>query len=397
MGAISGMGTTYNLPNYTGLLYQLTPTDTPFFSAIGGLSGGGQSSSTEFEWQTTDLRSAAQPAIVEGADAPSAIGRTRDNVTNVCQIHQSQISVSYTKLAAVGQKAGSNNDLTNPVRNELDFQTQAELISMVRDIEFSFINGAYQKPSDNTTARRTRGLLAAIATNTTDWGVTVSANTLTVAAATDLVAETSTPLANGDQILIRQITGGAPLAVNTVYFVVEKATNAFKLSLTKGGPAINVTADGSAIGYTRLTPLTYDMINAHLQSVYDNGGIMQSETAALMVPSHLKVAVSKALADVYGKYNESSRTVGGVDMTTVITDFGTLNVITNRHMPKGTLAVVSLDQCMPVYLEVPGKGHFFAEPLARTGAAERVQLYGEVGLAYGNERAHGKLTNVGSA
>lgn len=36
MAAVSGLGTTYNLPNYTGLLYQITPTETPFFSAIGG-------------------------------------------------------------------------------------------------------------------------------------------------------------------------------------------------------------------------------------------------------------------------------------------------------------------------------------------------------------------------
>ena len=43
-------------------------------------------------------------------------------------------------------------------------------------------------------------------------------------------------------------------------------------------------------------------------------------------------------------------------------------------------------ECKPVYLEVPGKGHFFAEPLAKTGASDEVQLYGEVGLAYGNER-----------
>jgi hypothetical protein len=53
---------------------------------------------------------------------------------------------------------------------------------------------------------------------------------------------------------------------------------------------------------------------------------------------------------------------------------------------------VSLGECSPVYLEVPGKGHFFAEPLAKTGASDDVQLYGEVGLAYGVESSHGILT-----
>jgi hypothetical protein len=39
------------------------------------------------------------------------------------------------------------------------------LQQMVRDINWSFINGVYQKPSDNTTARKTRGILAAITSN----------------------------------------------------------------------------------------------------------------------------------------------------------------------------------------------------------------------------------------
>src|SRR5690606_41885150 len=53
------------------------------------------------------------------------------------------------------------------------------------------------------------------------------------------------------------------------------------------------------------------------------------------------------------------------------TDFGRLNLMLNRHMPADTVAVVSLEQCAPVYHEIPGKGHFFAEPLALTGAYER--------------------------
>ena len=62
MAGITGLGTTYNLPNYTGLLYQLSRSETPFFSAIGGLSGGRQTTETAFEWQTFDLRDAAQDA-----------------------------------------------------------------------------------------------------------------------------------------------------------------------------------------------------------------------------------------------------------------------------------------------------------------------------------------------
>ena len=32
------------------------------------------------------------------------------------------------------------------------------------------------------------------------------------------------------------------------------------------------------------------------------------------------------------------------------------------------------------------------EPLAKTGASDKVQIYGEIGLKYGNERTHAVLT-----
>ena len=66
----------------------------------------------------------------------------------------------------------------------------------------------------------------------------------------------------------------------------------------------------------------------------------------------------------------------------------------NRNMPADELAVVSLEQCAPVFIEIPKKGHMFVEPLAQTGASTKYQIYGEIGLEYGNEIAHGKITNV---
>jgi hypothetical protein len=104
---------------------------------------------------------------LEGAAAPSGAERARANVTNVVEIHHSAIEVSYTKIAARGQFSGANvapqwDDL---VLDELAVQTMAELESMAVDIEKSFLSGAYQKPSDNTTARQTRGVLTAISTN----------------------------------------------------------------------------------------------------------------------------------------------------------------------------------------------------------------------------------------
>ncbi|MFB7367862.1 SU10 major capsid protein, partial [Streptomyces hydrogenans] len=103
MAAVTGQGTTYNLPNYHGDLYKVTPTETPFLAAIGGLSGGKRTKSTEFEWQTMDRRSStANNSALEGANAPTGVARSRSAVSNVVEIHQSAVEVSYTRQAATG-------------------------------------------------------------------------------------------------------------------------------------------------------------------------------------------------------------------------------------------------------------------------------------------------------
>lgn len=390
-GTLSGLGTTYDLPNYTGALLALTPADTPFLSAIGGLSGGRQTDAKAFEWQTFDLRDASQPEALEGATAPTAQERIRANVSNVVQIHQEKVSVSYSKLAAVGAKAGINNALPNPVGNELDWQVEQMLKQMALDVEWSFINGTYQAPANNSTGRRTRGLLAAVSTNL----IAKATSTVTgLSAATDTVTETSTALSNNDKIVFTSVGASTTLRLNRVYHVVSKSTNAFKVALTEGGAAVTIGTATVAYRKPWTTALDTSHVDDVIQSAWDNGGLSEMGAATLIVNSIQKRAITKAFASAYGKFVETERRVGGVAVDSVVTDFGTLGVMLSRHVPPDAIVVASLDQCAPVFLEVPGKGHFFAEPLAKTGASDDSQLYGEVGLAYGNEASHGLVTGL---
>jgi hypothetical protein len=398
MAGITGMGTTFNLPNYAGELFAITPDDTPLLSAIGGLTGGGMTTSTEFEWSTYDLRDPAQRTKVEGATAPTAEERARGNVRNVCQIHQEKVSVSYTKQAAVGQMAtpqaapfnGVNG--ANPVTNELDWQTTQALKSIALDVNFSFINGSFVNPTTNATARQTRGLLQAITTNRIAKGTSVTGAT----SATDTITATAHGLSVGNKIVFTATGAMSGVVAGRVYYVVTVTdANNFKISTTSGGAAITVgTATGIAFTKPWSTTLSGDHVNDLLQLAYDNGGISEQSTGTLLCGSIQKRAVTKAFASQYGQYQETSRNVGGVNVTTVVTDFGTLNLMMDRHMPQDTIAAVSLEQLMPVFLNIPGKGVFFDEPLAKTGASDERQLYGEIGLKYGLERAHAVMTGL---
>lgn len=319
MPGITGMGTTYNLPNYVGELFAASREDTPLLSAIGGLTGGRSTGgSTRFEWQGYDLRDAADDRQrTEGADAPDGEERVRYNASNVVEIHQEAVELSYTKQGARNQVDVSGQPTitiggTTVPADEMAWQINQQLKQIARDVELSFITGTYQAPTDNTKPRKTRGLLEAITTN------------------------------------------------------VKTTTKTAKT-------------------------ITEDDILDLMQLAWDNGGLRESETRTIVVNSDLKRALTRVFIKD-SNYKEESRTVGGVNLQTIETDFGRCNIMLDAMVPKDKLLVLSLEQLAPRFLEIPGNGHFFVEPLAKTGAADKVQVYGEIGLEYGSEKAHAVLT-----
>jgi hypothetical protein len=283
---------------------------------IGGLTGGQQSTSEEFTWQSDDLPAAAQPSINEGVD-PVYADRVRTDYSNVCQIHQLGVEVTYTKQGAVGAlgtpasraSAAASIIGNQPVQDELSRQLMLKTMTAARDVEFSFLQGTYARPTTNT-GRQTRGIIPAI--TTADQDATSSAS--------------------------------------------DTKGNFLKL--------VKLMADSGAVFRNPV--------------VFANSFQKQQMTSAFT-------------------YAPESRNVGGVNLQMLETDFAEFGVIYNRHIPAATILVADLAFCVPVFLEIPGKGHFFAEPLAQTGAAWKWQLYGEIGLKYGPEIYHGKVTNLATS
>ena len=312
MGAITGQGESYNLPNYVGELFNVSPTDTPLLSAIGGMTGGKSVTSKQFTWQTTDLAGATQTAAVEGAD-PTMKGRTRSEVINVAQIMQYGVEVSYTKQAAVGNLSGESIIGNQPVQDELAFQLDMAMKTAARDIEHSFIQGTYVADTDISTARKTRGMLEAVTTNE-------------VAGAAGALDQ-----AKVESALKQMADSGAPFEMPVIF------ANAFQ--------------------------------KQKLSAIYSS-------------------ALALAPRD---------RNIGGVNITTIETDFGQVGIVFERHIPADDVLIADLAFLKPVFLDIPGKGHFFVEPLAQTGAAYKYQVYGEVGLEYGPEQFHAKITNLSTS
>ncbi|MBP2320484.1 hypothetical protein JOF56_000869 [Kibdelosporangium banguiense] len=322
MPGVAAIANTYNSPNFVGELFALTPTDTPFLSAIGGLTGGKRANGIVHTWSVYDLRppdpNRQRP---EGADAPNAESRVRGQDRNVLEIHQETVGVTYTRQATQTMFAGTGSPNpnaasiggANAVGNEMDWQTRQSLVQIARDVEVGFLVGKMQEPTDNSTVRKTKGIIEATKTNV----------------------------------------------------------------ITNAQPA----------------PLTERMVLDLLQKVWENGGIQISETAALMCNAWQKRVLTNEFI-TKKNYREESRNIAGVTVTTIETDFGRLGIMLNRYMPADTVQVASLDQCAPVLLETPGRGFLFSEPLGKTGASDKAQIYGEISLEYGPEVAHGKITGL---
>ncbi|HEV3309963.1 MAG TPA: DUF5309 family protein [Chloroflexota bacterium] len=397
MSTVVGQGTTFNLPNYHGELFVVTPTETPFLSAIGGLGGAKKTTATTFEWQTVDRRtSSANNVVVEGANAPTGAERARGVVDNVVEVHHSAIEVSYTRLAATGNFGGANiaAQSDDAVLDELTVQTMAELEAMAVDVEKSFLTGIYQKPSDNTTARQTRGILSALATNVTTGSPSIGSATV-VASTGVFTATGTTGLTVNQAVYVDTIVSTTGITAGTRYFVkTTPSGTTFTLSATPGGAALTLTTDGSVGNVYPAIAISRDSVNAGIQAVFDNGGKLPQDQTVLMVGSGQKVKLSNAYQASGLNWPTPSRNVGGVAVDTLVTDFGTFGVMLNRWMPAGQIGILDLSVCSPVFLEIPDKGLLFVEELARVGAARKFQLYGEIGLEYGPETYHGLINHL---
>ncbi len=313
---VTGTGNTWNLPNYAGELFTCSPTKTPLLSMIGGLSGGMKTENDEFATGVLyEFPDAAQPAISETASetAPTATALGREQKTNVTQIFHETISMTYAKQANRGKLSGLNmaGQSANPA-NELDWQVARRLEKIARDVEYTFINGVYQKATGVDVANKTRGML-------------------------ELCADGTTLAAGGTALAIAMLKG--------IYKAMADA--------------------GASFG---------EMV--------------------LFCNSFQKQAITALYENQLGYNTPASRTVAGMNITEIENDFFKMGICYDPFMPADAILIADVSAMAPVFQEVPGKGVLFLEDLAKTGAADKKQIYGEIGLDHGPAFLHASITGL---
>jgi len=166
----------------------------------------------------------------------------------------------------------------------------------------------------------------------------------------------------------------------------QQATSAGVAAKTRGILTAITTAAVAAAG----ADLSKDLINTLLRAMAAAGA--EFENAVI----HVNALQKQRLSNIYG-YAPADRNVGGVNIKQIETDFAVLGVVYNPQVPAGSLGIFEMSVCKPVFLPVPKKGLLFYEELAKTGASEKGQVYGQLGIDYGPEEYHGKITGLSEA
>ncbi len=306
--------TSFATLNYSGMLFNKGNTRTPLSSIIGGRAKTTNHVEFVIGQEYTGGGNGAQPAISETASltAPDASIATRSQATNVTQIFMEAVGISYAKESNMGTLTGINiaSQSANPV-NELDFQVAAKMQKIARDIEYTYINGVYNKATSDAEINKTRGLVPAITSNV-------------------------------------KAMGNKPLGLWDVADIMKTVYEA-------NAPTQDLVLWCDA---TTMFQINADAVNNGLT----------------VIPA--------------------AREVNGIKLSSVITPLGTVYLYLGECLPAGTALLLNLNVIAPVHQPIPGKGNFFLEPLAKTGAGQKYQIFGQLGLDHGPEWYHGKFTGI---
>lgn len=172
--------------------------------------------------------------------------------------------------------------------------------------------------------------------------------------------------------------------------VYNKAANKDQVDETRGFRAAittNVVAAGGV-------EWNVDILGDLAEAVATGSPEQSLDGMVLVVGAKGKRQITNNVILAYGGTVPASRTVGGAAVTEVLTDFGTIYVMYHRFATASEGLLLRPSIARIVGQPVPGKGNYFYEPLAKTGAAEQGQIYAQWGLDHGLEWFHGKVTGL---
>jgi hypothetical protein len=272
----------------SNIIYNISPTDTPFLSGC----GRGSADNTTFEWQTDELKTVAMNTQIEGNDYASTAATEPRRLTNYTQISATQVQSSGTAEAVdfAGRKSTQAYQLAKRAKE------------MKRDMEYMLLQGTVKVLGSSGTARET----AAFST----WVGTNDASTSNVVAASTGAGITNSGASTYPDGTTNSATGGAN-TTTTIALINNVAERVWNL----GGTPDTILCNGTV-----------------------KGTISSSTVGGAVV------------AEPRGN-NSGSGPITAVNAVDVlVTDFGTFKVVPDRHIPATNVDFIDFDLWSVDYL-----------------------------------------------
>ena len=346
MGAISGANpiVASDINNFTGELFKITPHRTPLLAAAGGLNGGNAINSTFFQFQTQDNAVVTSVTPDDEGGSPNYSGRNRSAQQGVLQIFHEAAQVSYTAQAASGEIV--------PFQLSGNYKNSDPALSLEGNNAIS-----------DELAYQMELVLETVAKKVEFQAFNGTYNDGT----------------SGD----RQMRG-------------LKAHQDLS-----GGNSVN-NDDGA--GSPAAQKINWDIVASAMKTLYDAGAPMRQPV--LFVSPTMLLDLNKELVKAtVGSVNYGilprDRNVGGVDIDTIVTPFGSLGLALSDYLPAGTIAgskqafIVDLSFVKPVFLNIPGFGTMFVRDLDQNDQARIAKaVYMEMAFDFGPQQYHCAIDNV---
>ena len=342
MAAISGANpiVASDVNNFTGELFKITPHRTPLLAAAGGLNGGIVTNTTFFQFQKQDNATVSSVTPDDEGGQPNYSGRSRAAQQGVLQIFHEAVQISFTAQAASGEIVPFN--LSGNYKNS-DPALSLEGSNPITD------ELAYQME-----------LLLETVAKKVEWAAfNASYNDGVVGNRQMRGLKEHQDLAGGTSV--DHVNAGAAQKLNW-----EIIADAMKALYDAGAPMRQPVL---FVSPTMLLDLNKELINATVGSV--NYGILPRD-----------------------------RSVGGVNIDTIVTPFGQIGLALSDYLPAGSTAgkqafIVDLSFVKPVFLNIPGYGTMFVRDIDQDDYARIAKaVYMEMAFDFGPQQFHCQIDNV---
>lgn len=260
-----------NREDLVDIIYNTSPTDTPFISAIDKV----QAEATTHEWQRDTLVTPASNAVAEGADASYTAITPKQRLSNQTQIARKTFSVSDTQERV--SKAGLKSDIR--------YQLVKQGKELRKDMELALI----ENPTLTTGATRVaRGLRGWIVTNNSLGATGAAPSFLTNTAPTD-----GTPRAFTEALLRTVVLGAYSNGGNPTMLMMAP--------VQKQVVSSTFTGNGTKFikGETRELAAAYDVYQSDFGTfkLVPNRVMQRTREAYLVDPDMAALAVLRDMQD----------------------------------------------------------------------------------------------------